>query len=193
MRECPPRLTKSNRAASSLVAENFNAASALWLPEFAAETPICSQCNASLLVAFRNLAAASPGAGAGCSRANGTKSSVKPPGAQDTWARTSYKNSAGVLVVEANSGPSSVPHDLTGRGLWAGVVRCFGLDSTSGTGGKTGMGGAAGMAGGNSGGTASGGSSAGASSTSASNTELPPPAALAALHKRRKVARLITK
>lgn len=100
---------------------------------------------------------------AGLTDADGTKSSVKPPGAQDTWDRTSYKNSSGVVVVEANSGPSNVPHDLTGRGLWADVVRFFGLDSTSGTGGTGGMGGA-----GNSGGAANGGAVSSAGATSAS-------------------------
>ena len=40
-------------------------------------------------------------------------------------------------MVEANSGPSNVPHDLTGRGLFPDVVRFFGLDQpdTTGTGG----------------------------------------------------------
>jgi acetylxylan esterase len=77
----------------------------------------------------------------GVTDANATRSSVKPTGAQDTWDRTEYKNGSGTVVLEANSGPTSVPHDLTGRGLWTDVVRFFGLDATSGTGG-TGTGGA---------------------------------------------------
>jgi acetylxylan esterase len=95
---------------------------------------------------------------------NGTAASVKPAGATDTWDRTSYKDSSGTVVVEANSGPSSVPHDLTGRGLWADVVRFFGLDQastpggTGGTGGGTG--GAAGSGGGNRDGSAGGTSGA---------------------------------
>ena len=66
----------------------------------------------------------------GVTESNATKASIRPSGATDTWARTSYKDSSGVVVVEANSGPSNVPHDLTGRGLWADVVRFFGLDGT---------------------------------------------------------------
>jgi len=76
----------------------------------------------------------------------GTMESIKPSGAKSTWARTSYKDSAGVLVVEANSGPSSVPHDLTPEGLYGDVIRFFGLDSDS-----TGAGGAGGGAGGSTG------------------------------------------
>lgn len=90
--------------------------------------------------------------------------SVKPTGATDTWERTSYKDSAGTVVVEANSGPAAVPHDLTGRGLWTDVVRFFGLDSTSGTGG-TGSGGASaggqGNGGASTGGKANGGTTTG--------------------------------
>jgi acetylxylan esterase len=90
--------------------------------------------------------------------ADGTKSSIKPTGAQDTWDRTTYKDKSGTVVLEANSGPSNVPHDLTGRGLWTDVVRFFGLDGNTtpaahdggvtptggeGGGGATGAGGAA--------------------------------------------------
>jgi poly(hydroxyalkanoate) depolymerase family esterase len=76
----------------------------------------------------------------GLTSADGTKTSVKPTGAQDTWDRTSYKNSSGTVVLEANSGPSNVPHDLTGRGLFGDVIRFFGLDQafTPGTGGTGG-------------------------------------------------------
>ena len=74
---------------------------------------------------------------------SGDETMVKPPGAQDTWDRTSYKDPSGAVVVEANKGPSNVPHDLTGRGLWADVVRFFGLDQTSsGNGGASSTGGA---------------------------------------------------
>jgi len=81
----------------------------------------------------------------------GTMESIKPSGARSTWARTSYKDSAGVLVVEANSGPSTVPHDLTPEGLYGDVIRFFGLDTdstgTGGAGGATGAGGAGGRGG----------------------------------------------
>lgn len=87
----------------------------------------------------------------GVTDADATKTSIKPAGATDTWDRTSYKNSAGVLVVEANVGPSNVPHDLTPRGLWPDVVRFFGLDgsapATPSDGGGLGTGGASGPAG----------------------------------------------
>jgi poly(hydroxyalkanoate) depolymerase family esterase len=81
----------------------------------------------------------------------GTMESIKPSGAKSTWARTSYKDSAGVLVVEANSGPNTVPHDLTPEGLYGDVIRFFGLDTdatgTGGAGGATGAGGAGGRGG----------------------------------------------
>ena len=105
----------------------------------------------------------------GVTDADGTLTSVKPPGAQDTWARTSYKDESGTVVVEANSGPSNVPHDLTGRGLWADVVRFFGLDMKStGSGGMGGMGGAAGnpSAGSAGSGTSAGGTGSGGRSAS---------------------------
>ena len=63
----------------------------------------------------------------GVTDASATKESVKPPGAVNTWARTSYKDCSGLVVVEANSGPSNVVHDLTPEGLWQDVVRFFGL------------------------------------------------------------------
>jgi poly(hydroxyalkanoate) depolymerase family esterase len=76
-----------------------------------------------------------------------TNENIQPVGAQDAWNRDSYLDVAGVLVVETNSGPSNVPHDLTGRGLWADVVRFFALDMPAnpgaGSGGVT-AGGAAG-------------------------------------------------
>ncbi len=51
------------------------------------------------------------------------------------WTRTSYKNSSGVVVVEANlaSKSSTEKHDLTGSGLWPDVVKFFGLDKASTT------------------------------------------------------------
>ena len=63
----------------------------------------------------------------GVTDANATKESIKPAGASNTWARTSYKDCSGLVVVEANSGPSNVVHDLTPEGLWGDVVRFFGL------------------------------------------------------------------
>jgi poly(hydroxyalkanoate) depolymerase family esterase len=85
--------------------------------------------------------------------ASAMKSSIKPTGAQDTWDRASYKDGAGAVVLEANSGPSSVPHDLTPRGLWPDVVRFFGLDGstpgpTGGAGGASSGGASSGGAGG---------------------------------------------
>jgi poly(hydroxyalkanoate) depolymerase family esterase len=101
----------------------------------------------------------------GVDDSDATMESVKPMGAQDTWARTSYKDASGTVVVEANSGPSSVPHDLTGRGLWGDVVRFFALDQpiTPGSGGAGGMagGGSGGQAGGPAAGTSGGGNSGG--------------------------------
>jgi acetylxylan esterase len=110
----------------------------------------------------------------GVTDANAMKQSIKPPGASNTWARTSYTDCSGLEVVEANSGPSNVVHDLTPEGLWGDVVRFFGLASggtavggpcggTGGTGGGTGgAGGATGGAGGAGGATGGhGGSAAG--------------------------------
>jgi len=89
----------------------------------------------------------------GVSDANATKSSFK---AQDTWARTSYKDASGTVVLETDVA-EGVPHDLSGRGLWPDVVRFFGLDMDSpGTGGGTG----------GTGGTGAGGASASAGSSS---------------------------
>jgi acetylxylan esterase len=95
----------------------------------------------------------------GVTDANGTKEMVKPMGATDTWDRTSYKDASGTVVVEANSGPTAVPHDITSRGVWGDVIRFFGLDGSvaPGTGGMGGMGG-----------TTAGSSSGGASSAGAS-------------------------
>ncbi|HEY3493256.1 MAG TPA: PHB depolymerase family esterase [Polyangiaceae bacterium] len=90
----------------------------------------------------------------GVTEADATMESIKPPGAQDTWARTSYEDDAGKVVVEANSGPSNVPHDLSGRGLWADIVRFFELDKDP----APGTGGAGGMGGGGAGGGTAGGS-----------------------------------
>src|SRR6185503_12451391 len=90
----------------------------------------------------------------GVTDANATKENIKPPGASNTWARTSYKDCNGLVVVEANSGPSNVVHDLTPEGLWGDVVRFFGLTnggtpvgSCGGRGGTTGAGGTTGTAG----------------------------------------------
>ena len=89
----------------------------------------------------------------GVTDADATMEMIKPPGAQDTWARTSYKDDQGTVVVEANSGPSNVPHDVSGRGLWGDIVRFFALDKPA-SGGAGGMGGMGGMG---SGGEAAGG------------------------------------
>lgn len=78
----------------------------------------------------------------GVTEADATMEMIKPPGAQDTWARTSYKDDATIVVVEANSAPNAM-HELTGRGLWGDVVRFFRLDQPA-TGGSGGMGGMAG-------------------------------------------------
>jgi acetylxylan esterase len=98
----------------------------------------------------------------GVTDANAMKTSVKPPGAQDTWDRTTYEDESGKVVLEANSGASNVPHDLTPRGLWTDVVRFFGLDGTGG-GGGSGAGGTGGAgSGGGSGMGGGGGAAAGA-------------------------------
>lgn len=112
----------------------------------------------------------------GLTEASGTKANIKPTGAQDDWSRTSYKSSSG-LVLETNSSVAgSVPHDLSGRGLWPDVVRFFGLDLDAPVGGGTGTGGAGGGGGvvgnggtggvGKGGSTSSGGSSNGGSPAS---------------------------
>ncbi|HTQ04356.1 MAG TPA: PHB depolymerase family esterase [Polyangiaceae bacterium] len=101
----------------------------------------------------------------GVTSADATMTSVKPPGAMDTWARTSYADTSGTVVVEANSGPSNVDHDLAGRGLWGDVVRFFGLDQSTVASG--GMGGASAGLGGL-GGAGAGGQSAGASGATSS-------------------------
>lgn len=98
----------------------------------------------------------------GVTSAGASMTSVRPPGALDTWARTSYADASGTVVVEANSGPSNVDHDLAARGLWTDVVRFFGLDgSTTGSGGAGGAGmGGAGAGGAGTGGAAAGGAAA---------------------------------
>jgi len=90
--------------------------------------------------------------------ADATMTSVKPQGAMDTWARTSYADTSGTVVVEANSGPSNVDHNLAARGLWTDVVRFFGLDgSTLGSGGAgTGGAGTGGASGAGAGGKTNG-------------------------------------
>jgi hypothetical protein len=64
----------------------------------------------------------------GVTDANATTTSIKPSGASDAWSRTSYMDSSGVVVVEANSGPGSVPHDCDIRRPWGGQrCRCHRL------------------------------------------------------------------
>lgn len=104
----------------------------------------------------------------GVGDADATMEMIKPTGAQDTWARTSYKDDAGTVVVEANSGPSNVPHDLSGRGLWGDVVRFFALDKPAG-----GAGGAGGMGGGGAGGAAAGGAAGNGPTAGAPNGGTP--------------------
>ena len=94
----------------------------------------------------------------GVSDASSTTSSWKGP--QDTWARISYKNAAGALVMETNVAQNA-PHDLSGRGLWPEVVRFFGLDVDTPSGGGGGGGGGAGGAGGAGGTSGAGGGSGG--------------------------------
>jgi MYXO-CTERM domain-containing protein len=110
----------------------------------------------------------------GVTAANATTASVKPPGAKNTWARTSYKDGSGTVVLEANSGPSNVVHDLTPEGLFGDVIRFLGLDQTSsGSGGAGGAGGAGAGAGGSSGSTSGGagmGTGGGSSGTSTGGT-----------------------
>lgn len=104
----------------------------------------------------------------GVSEANSMSSSWK--GSQDTWARISYKNAAGTLVMETNVAQNA-PHDLSGRGLWPDVVRFFGLDVDTPTGGggsggtssTGGAGGSAGKAGSGAGGSIGGGAGSGGS------------------------------
>lgn len=98
----------------------------------------------------------------GVTDANATKSSFK--GSQDTWERSSYENGSGALVLETNVAQGA-PHDLSGRGLWADVVRFFGLDQDAPPAGGGGTGGTGGTGGG---GTATGGSG-GASSAGTSS------------------------
>jgi poly(3-hydroxybutyrate) depolymerase len=63
----------------------------------------------------------------GVTDANATKENIKPPGAVEHLGADVYKDCNGLVVVEANSGPSNVVHDLTPEGLWRDVVRFFGL------------------------------------------------------------------
>jgi MYXO-CTERM domain-containing protein len=101
----------------------------------------------------------------GVSDANATKSSFKA--SADTWARTSYKNGSGTVVLETNVADGA-PHDLSGRGLWGDVVRFFGLDQDT-TGGGTGSGGS-GAGGASSGGSANGGSGGASAGGKTGNT-----------------------
>ncbi len=101
----------------------------------------------------------------GFTDADGMNEMIKPMGAQDTWDRTSYEDDSGTVAVEANSGPSNVPHDLTGRGLWGDVVRFFALDMPGDTGDTGGNGGTAGTAAGGATSTGSTGSTGAAGGT----------------------------
>jgi len=108
----------------------------------------------------------------GVSDANSTTSSWKGP--QDTWARITYKNASGAVVMETNVADNA-PHDLSGRGLWPEVTRFFGLNADtptggggSGSGGATGSGGS--TASGGSGGKASGSGGAGGTGSSSAGT-----------------------
>ncbi|MGK4003445.1 PHB depolymerase family esterase [Sorangium sp. So ce1036] len=84
----------------------------------------------------------------GLTDTDGTTGSFR--GSLDTWTRISYKNAAGELVLETNVAQGA-PHDLSGRGLWADVVRFFGLDMDPPATGEGGGGGASGEGGGASG------------------------------------------
>lgn len=95
----------------------------------------------------------------GVTDANATKTTFQ--GGQDMWARTSYKDSGGKVVLETNVAQNA-PHDLSGRGLWTDVVRFFGLDMDAPAGG----GGAGGSASTGGGGASSGGASSGGGSAS---------------------------
>jgi acetylxylan esterase len=95
----------------------------------------------------------------GVTEADATMQMIQPAGAADTWARTSYQDDTGTTVVEANSGPSNVDHDVSGRGLWGDIVRFFALDQP-----VSGMGGMGGNGGQPAGGFAGTGSSAGGTS-----------------------------
>jgi poly(hydroxyalkanoate) depolymerase family esterase len=107
----------------------------------------------------------------GVGDSNSMTSSWKGP--QDTWARISYKNAGGTLVMETNVAQNA-PHDLSGRGLWPEVVRFFGLDVDTPTGGggsggagnSGGAGGSGGKASAGAGGVSSGNSGSGNSSSS---------------------------
>ncbi|MGC4068971.1 MAG: PHB depolymerase family esterase [Polyangiaceae bacterium] len=106
----------------------------------------------------------------GVTETNATKDTFKT--SQESWARTSYRNTTGTVVLETNVAQNA-PHDLSGRGLWSDVVRFFALDKDpSGTGGASSMGGAsAGGASAGGAGSATGGrtstASGGRSSTAA--------------------------
>jgi acetylxylan esterase len=106
----------------------------------------------------------------GFTDADATSEMIQPPGAQDTWDRKSYV-SGGVLGVETNSGSQSVPHDVSGRGVWGDVVRFLGPDVVppdTGSGGTNGSGGSGSGVGGASGSGGGGGSTGGASTGGAS-------------------------
>ncbi len=90
----------------------------------------------------------------GVTSANATMMSNTP---KSGWTRTSYKDSAGTVVLEVNIG-QGLGHDLTGQGFYPDIVRFFGLDKDTGgsDGGATGSGGTTG-AGGRSGSTGTAG------------------------------------
>jgi len=80
----------------------------------------------------------------GVTDANAEKSTFQ--GGQDSWARMTYKDATGAVVLETDVAQNA-PHDLSGRGLWTDVVRFFGLDMDSPiSGGGSGNGGTGGMA-----------------------------------------------
>jgi acetylxylan esterase len=101
----------------------------------------------------------------GFTEADAASEMIQPPGAQDTWDRRSYV-SAGVLGVETNSGGLSVPHDISGRGVWGDVVRFLGPDAAPPDTGSGGSGGTVGSGGSGSGVGGAGGSSSGAGGSS---------------------------
>jgi acetylxylan esterase len=93
------------------------------------------------------------------SDANATKTTFA--GSQDMWARTTYKDGGGKIVLETNVAQNA-PHDLSGRGLWTDVVRFFGLDMDVPATGGGGAGGSAGAGGNGGSGAAVGGGAGGA-------------------------------
>jgi acetylxylan esterase len=96
------------------------------------------------------------------SDANATKTTFA--GSQDMWARTTYKDGGGKIVLETNVAQNA-PHDLSGRGLWTDVVRFFGLDMDAPATGGGGSGGSAGAGGSGGGSSSTGGTGSGGAAT----------------------------